>query len=253
MRRFLAIAVIVIFGGLIWWFFVSPAMVPATVSISGFDGMDDATVRRYAGIGNRATFVSVNAREAQSMLERHPLVESASVVKTFPDRVSIRIVPRVAVATGLVRVDGRMRPLYFDRHGVGFRIGSGADGPAAASMLPLVSGLDWGDARLSVGARLPEPVLPLFERIGAITDEEPNIWRAISQIAVEWNDNETFDLVLYPTGDFVRLRMGSDISWERIRYALLMLDVVRRMGSSAPGEIDVRSGIGVLGAGGGGL
>jgi len=251
LRRFLALAALVVCGGLVWWFFVSPAMVPATVNVFGFPGLDDAAALRYARIGDSATFVSVNAAEAQRLLSRHPLVESARVVRGFPDRISIYLEPRQAVAVGLARVNGRILPVYFDRHGVAFSIG---DAPpiGAPSWLPVVSGLSSGDLALYLGARLPEPILPLFSRIGAILDEEPGIWQAISEIGVEWNDNGTYDLVLFPANNFIRIRMGSDISANGIFYALLMLDVVRGFGGDAPDEIDVRSGIGVLSSEGGG-
>jgi len=244
-RRFLVLAVVFILGGLIWVFFISPAMVPATVNVFTFPGLDRTAVLHHAGIGGGATFVSVNAAEAQLLLSRHPLVESARVVKTFPDRISIYLEPRQAVAVSIASISGRMQPMYIDRHGVVFRIGGGP-GETAPPWLPVVSGLYGGVMALYLGARLPEPILPLFSRIGAIMDENPNIWQAISEISVVWNDNGTFDLLLYPVNNFIRLRMGSDITMTCIYYALLMLDVVRQFGGSVPSEIDVRSGIGVF-------
>lgn len=245
LKRFLVLAVIIIFGGLIWLFFVSPAMVPATVNVSTFPGLDRSAVLRQAGIRGGATFVSVNAAEAQALLSRHPLVESARVVKSFPDRISIYLEPRQAVAVSIAWINGRMQPVYFDRHGIAFMIGGGP-GDNAPPWLPVVSGLYNDTLSLYLGARLPESVLPLFSRIGTIMDEDPRIWQAISEIGVVWNDNGTYDLVLYPVNSFIRVRMGSDISMDNIYYALLMLDVVRQFGDAAPSEIDVRSGIGVL-------
>jgi len=244
LKRFLVFAVIFICSGLIWWFFISPTMAPATVQVFTFSGMDRTAVLYHAGIGNRATFASVNATEAQLLLSRHPLVESARVVKNFPDRISIYLEPRHAVAVSIARINGRMQPVYFDRHGVAFTIGARPE--TAPAWLPVVSGLYHGLITLYLGARLPEPILPLFSRIGAITDENPNIWQAISEIGVVWNDSGTFDLVLYPVNNFIRVRMGSDINMTDIYYALLMLDVLNQSGGAIPSEIDVRSGIGVL-------
>jgi len=244
LKRFLVFAVIFICGGLIWWFFISPTMAPATVQVFTFPGLDRMAVLQHVGIGGRSTFASVNAAEAQLLLSRHPLVESARVVKSFPDRISIYLEPRQAVAVSIARINGRMQPVYIDRHGVAFMIGG--EPQNAPAWLPVVSGLYHGLLSLYLGARLPEPILPLFSRIGAIMDENPGIWQAISEIGVAWNDNGTFDLVLYPVNNFIRVRMGSDINVIDIYYALLMLDVLNQSGGDIPCEIDVRSGIGVL-------
>jgi len=249
LRRVLALAAVIVCGGLAWWVFISPAMVPATVSVFGFPGLDGPAALREAGIREGATFASVNAAEAQLLLSRHPLVASARVAKSFPDRIAVYLEPRRAVAVGVAKVDGRMRPAYFDRDGVVFMVG-GEPGPAALPWLPVVSGLCRGPLALYPGARLPEPILPLFSQIGAVMDEEPGLWRAISEIAVAWNDSGGYDLVLYPVNNFTRVRMGGDLSAEGVRHALLMLDVVRYLGEVAPAEIDARSGIGVLAAGG---
>jgi len=252
LKRFLALAAVITCCGLLWWFLINPAMMPATVTVSTFPGLGSEAVLRYARIGSGATYVSVNASEAQMLLSRHPLVESARVVKSFPDQISIHLEPRAAVAVSIARINGRMQPVYFDRHGVAFMIG-GEPGASARPWLPVVSGLYSGALALYLGSRLPDPVLPLFSRIGAIMDEDYRIWQAISEISVAWNDNGTFDLVLYPVNHSIRVRMGSDISAEDIFYALLVLDAVRRMGDSAPSEIDLRSGIGVFSSEGGRL
>jgi len=247
LKRLLVIAAIVIFGGLVLWVFVTPAMSPATVYVFSFQGLDRGAVLHQANIGGGTTFISFNAAEAQQLLSRHPLVESARVVTNFPDRISIHLEPRQAVAVSIARMNGRMQPVYFDRHGVAFMIGGGGFGGMAPPCLPVVSGLHNEAIAIHLGARLPESILPLFSRIGAIMDSNPSIWQAISEINVAWNDNGTYDLVLFPVNSSTRLRMGSDINVTNIYYALLMLDVVQRqLGDSAPSEIDVRSGIGVL-------
>ncbi|MCL2191779.1 MAG: FtsQ-type POTRA domain-containing protein [Treponema sp.] len=245
LKRFLVLAAIIICGGLIWWFFISPTVAPATVQVFSFPGMDRAAVLYHAGIGGMATFASVNAADVQLLLSSHPLVESARVAKSFPDRISIYLEPRQPVAVSIARINGRMQPIYFDRHGVAFMIG-GSGPQNAPTWMPVISGLYHGSLEIYLGARLPEPILPLFSRVGAIMDENPSIWQAISEIGVVWNDNGTFDLVLYPVNNFIRIRMGSDITVTDIYYALLMLDVLNRSGGTAPSEIDVRSGIGVL-------
>ena len=242
LKRFLLLAVIFIGGGIIWIFCVSPCMVPAKIDVRSFPGFDKTDVLNFAGITGGTAFIAINAAEAEARLSRHYMVESAKVVKRFPDRLSIFLEPRKAVAVCLAAVNGRTQPVYFDRYGVAVRIGGGGNMPLS---LPVVSGVIDAGRQPWLGMKLSASVLPLFSRIGAISDEDPNIWQAISEIGVAEKSSELYDLVLYPVKSFTKLRMGSDINKENIYYALLMYDVCRQMGN-APGEIDIRSGIGVL-------
>jgi hypothetical protein len=246
-RRFLMLAVIFICGGLVWIFCISPCMVPARVEIKSFPGLSTAEVLNIAGINNNAAYIAINAAEAEQRLANYYLIESAKVVKRFPDRLSIFLEPRRAVAMVLAQVNGRTQPVYFDRYGVAFKVGNGA-GEAPPSWMPIVSGVLDDGQQLRPGMRLSAGYLPLLSRIGAITDEDPKIWQAISEIGIAKKSHDLYDLVLYPVHDSIRLRMRNDISKDGIYYALLMFDVYRQLGEDAPDEIDVRSGIGVVGA-----
>jgi cell division protein FtsQ len=245
-RRFLMLAVIFITGGLIWIFCISPCMVPVKVDVKSFSGFSRAEVLNIAGIGSGAVYISVNTGETERRLAEYYLVESAKVVKRFPDRLSIFLEPRRAVATVFARINGRIRPVYFDRYGVAIGMGSGTgDIP---SWLPVVSGVLDDNRMVRPGTKIPAAYLSLFERIGTISDEDPKIWQAISEIGVVKKDNDLYDLVLYPVHDPIKLRMRSDISKDGIYYALLMFDVYRQFGDAVPGEIDIRSGIGIVNA-----
>jgi len=244
-RRFLTLAVIFICGGLVWVFAISPCMVPVRAEIKSFAGLNAADVLNIAGIGGNAAYIAINATEAEQRLSNYYLIESAKVVKRFPDRLSIFLEPRRAVAMVFAQVNGRIQPVYFDRHGVAFKVGNGA-GEVSPSWMPIVSGVFDRGQQIGPGMRLPAAYLPLFSRIGAISDEDPKIWQAISEISIVRKSHDLYDLILYPVHDSIRLRMRSDISKESIYYALLMFDVCRQLGKDAPEEIDVRSGIGVV-------
>jgi len=242
-RRFLMLAVIFVTGGLIWIFCISPCMVPVKVEVKSFSGFGKADVLNVAGIGPGAAYISVNTGEAERRLADYYLVESAKVVKRFPDRLSIFLEPRRAVAVVLSRINGKIKPVYFDRYGVAIGMGLGTgDMP---SWLPVVSGVLDDNRMIKPGTKISAAYLPLFARIGEISDEDPKIWQAISEIGVAKKDNDLYDLVLYPVHDPIRLRMRSDINKNSIYYALLMFDVCRQFGETVP-EIDVRSGVGVV-------
>ena len=241
-KRFLLFASIFLCGGLIWLFAISPCKAFTLVEVKGFPGFEKEAVLKFAGIGNGTSYVSLNAAEAERLLAGHHLVESVRVVKRFPDRLSIFLEPRQAVAAILADVGGVTRTVYVDRYGVPFMIGDGK-GQKQPSWLPVVSGIPIGTSRL--GTPLSAVFAPLFTQIGLIHDEAPELWRAISEIKIIRRDYGKYELVLFPLKYPVRLRMGDEITKESLRYALLMLDVVRT-GVTVPEEIDVRSGIGVV-------
>ena len=246
-KRFLVLAVIFITGGLLWVFCISPCMVPVKADVKSFTGLDKAQVLNIAGISGGGPYISINAADMEQRLSACYLVESAKVVKRFPDRVSIFLEPRTAVAMVFARVNGKTQPIYFDRYGVAIGLGNDSAG-ALPSRLPIISGVLEYDQPLKPGMRLPAVYLPLFSRIGAISDDDPKIWQAISEIGIAKKENDLYDLVLYPVHDSIKLRMRSDITKDSIYYALLMFDVCRQFGDSVPEEIDVRSGIGVVNA-----
>ncbi|MDR1859178.1 MAG: FtsQ-type POTRA domain-containing protein [Treponema sp.] len=242
-RRLLLLVAVFACCGLVWIFCISPVMVPVKASVTTISGLGRQDVLNVAGIGSGSTYVTINAAEAEKLLAGHYLVDSAKVVKRFPDRLSIFLEPRKAVAVAIATINGRLQPVYFDRHGVVFRIGTDGVGEAPQSWLPVVSGVLEEGLQPWLGMRLSHP---LFARIGAIADEDPNIWKAVSEIGVVGKGGDLYDLVLYPVRDSIRLRMASDITKDSIYYALLMFDVSRKLGGAVPGEIDVRSGIGVV-------
>jgi cell division protein FtsQ len=244
-KRFLALAAVFIGIGIVWIFCVSPAMVPVKIDVKSFQGLSKPEALNFAGIRNGATYISINAREAETLLSRHPMVESAKVIKRFPDKLSIFLEPRQAVAAVIARVNGRLQPVYIDRYGVAFRVGNMA-GEAPPSWLPVVSGVLDERQPLGLGMRVPAVYQPLFSRIAAISEGDSKIWQAVSEIGIAKKSNDLYDLVLYPVNSQIRLRMGSDISKDNIYYALLMADVCRQIGGRLPDEIDARSGLGVF-------
>ena len=244
-RRFLALAAVFVCIGLVWIFCVSPAMVPVKIDVKTFQGLSKQDVLNIAGIRSGATYISINAQEAETFLSRHPMVESAKVIKRFPDRLLIFLEPRQAVAAVIARVNGRLQPVFIDRYGVAFRVGNGA-GEAPPAWLPVVSGVLDERQPLGLGMRLSPVYQPLFSRIAAISEEDYRIWQAVSEIGIARKSNYLYDLVLYPVNSQIRLRMESDINKDSIYYALLMADVCRQIGGRLPEEIDARSGLGVF-------
>jgi cell division protein FtsQ len=222
---------------LIWLLAVSPCMPLSKIDVMTFPGIDRAAVIAAAGIGERSSFVSVNAHAAEKALEGVYVIESARVTKRFPNALKIIVAPRTAVGVSLARQDGRMVPVYFDHTGTVFKIGHD-DGDTLSSSLPLISGLVFDPPAL--GMRLPAMFGPFLRSLRTIGDSAPELLGAISEIRIHRKNFDGFDLVLYPVHNPVRIRIESDINEETLRYVMLMLDVFASKNSDIE-EIDFRA------------
>ena len=238
LKRLLIFTGIVLTAQIIWFFVITPWIPFSRLEIRGFDGFDGLDVLAAANIGDGASFISVNARDAQQRLLVHPLVESARVIKRFPDRLSIFLEPRRAVVVSLAYFGGRQQPIFIDRHGVVFKTGMAQE---AVPAVPVLSGLTFQHP--TPGMRLPAAFLPLLEDISRILDTSPELLAAISEIRLNRKAHDDFDLIIFPVHSSIRVRLQRQLSEDTLRYVLLMLDVLESR-PQRPQEIDFRSGIG---------
>jgi cell division protein FtsQ len=238
LKRLIVIAAVILGAECIWLFVVSPCMPLSTVEVDTFPGFDRAAALALAGIGEGASFISVDAGAAEKALEGYYLVDSARVIKRFPDRLRIYLEPRRAVALSLAAVSGRILPVYYDRDGVIFKIGNGG-GPAPGN-LPIISGLVFEQPVL--GMRLPAALGPLLAELEKIEAASPELLGAVSEIRINRKPFDGFDLILYPLHNPVRVRLEHTITEDTLRYVMLLLDVFKSKDSS-PEEIDFRSGV----------
>ncbi|MDR0316403.1 MAG: FtsQ-type POTRA domain-containing protein [Treponema sp.] len=241
LKRLLIIAGTIIAAECVWLFCISPCIPFSTIEVKGFPGFDGPEVLSAAGIYEGASFISVNARTAEKLLASHYLVESVRVIKRFPDRLTVFLEPRLPVAMSLTPIQGRLVPLFFDRHGIVLKVGM-ARGETLPENLPLISGITFDDP--FPGLRLPATVRPLLAQLGAINTGSPELLGAFSEIQLAGKAYNGFDVILYPVHYPIRIRLDKNFSEDTLRYVLLMLDVFKS-GNSFPDEIDFRSGIGV--------
>jgi cell division protein FtsQ len=234
LRRLIIAAAVVIAAELIWLFAVSPCMPLESVEISAFSGIDRSTVLSLAGIESKSSWFTVDAGEAERRLESHHRVESARVLKRFPDRVKIFLVPRTPAAMCFAPLNERTVPVYFD-HG-GMIIGVG--GEEAFGGVPILSGLLIDNP--VPGMHLPALFGPLLENIEKVHSEAPELLEAVSEIRVNRKPFDGFDLVMYPVHNPVKVRLGPDINEDTLRYALLMIDVFESQNADIE-EIDFRT------------
>jgi cell division protein FtsQ len=236
LKRILIGCLILLAGELLWLFVINPCMPLSSVKITGLDGVSRVTILELAGIDSRSSFMSVNAQAAEKALSALPLVETASVTRRFPDSVEIVIKNRTPVAAAAADINGRTLPVFFDREGVLFQIGSG--GIKAAGSLPVISGLVFEN--ISAGLRLPEFLLPLFRDLDALRSGSPELYSIISEIHVNKKKYDEYDLTLYLVYNPVKIRIGKHITGDNMRYLPLLLDVLNREGVAVD-ELDFRT------------
>jgi cell division protein FtsQ len=218
LRRVLIGAAVIMGAELIWLFAVSPCMPLSSVEINAFPGINRETVVSLAGIQDASSWFTVDAAAAERVLEAHYSIESARVLKRFPDRVKIFLTPRTPAAMTLAPVDGRVVPVYFDRGGTIIRVGNDD-----SVKVPILSGVIIEQP--VPGMRLPAAFGPLLENIEEIGRGAPELLDAVSEIRINRKPFDGFDLVLYPVHNLVRVRLEPEISEEILRYVMLMIDV----------------------------
>jgi cell division protein FtsQ len=217
---------------LIWLLVISPCMPLSHVDVVSFPGLDRAEILFHAGIGERASYISVNRRVIEKNLETIKEVESARVTKHFPSSVKILVVPRVAIAMAFIQREGRQVPVYFDRHGIAFKTGGS---PYLAQSLPIISGLP-----LAEDKPLSAMYLPLFAGLDRIRYADSRLLEVVSEIEVNRKPFDGFDVILYPVHSPIRVRLEPDLNEETLRYVMLMLDVFASKNSGIE-EIDFRT------------
>jgi len=236
LKKLFIIAGIIFAAELVWLFGISPFIPFSTVDIHGFAGFDNADILAIAGIGETSSFMSTNVKTAQERLSKHLLVESARVIKRFPDKISIFLTPREAAAVTLFNNGAKQEMICIDRLGVFFNtVNSGYE----TYSLPVISGIE----NPALGMHLPESLVSLVENISTLAASSPELLSAISEIKVERKAWDGYELVLYPVHSSIKVRVENNLTEDVIRYMLLMLNVFESA-SPKPEEIDFRSGVG---------
>jgi len=236
-KRLLIIAGFILAAQLIWLFGISPFIPFSNVEVHGFTPLNRAEVLHLAGLDETSSFVSTNARAVQEKISSHILVESAVVMKRFPDRLSIYLNPRVASAVAITSIDAAQVPLLIDRKGVFFNTGY-MDSQEILN-LPVISGIE----EPKLGMRLPPELVSFMENLNRMAVSSPELLSAISEIRIERKTWDGYELVLYPVHSSIRVRIENNLTEDTLRYMLLMLNVFNN-NPDKPQEIDFRSGIG---------
>ncbi|MFA6506830.1 MAG: FtsQ-type POTRA domain-containing protein [Treponemataceae bacterium] len=233
----LALAVVLVVEA-VWFLIAVPCMPLRSVEIFGADGLSRSSLYLAAGLKEKTSFFSLDARSVKRGIESLAVVESVSVVRRFPDGVRINVVMRSQVAVALaVTSDARTLPVSIDRNGVVFKVGSGVAGSGASG--PIISGLLFENPQ--PGIKLPLFLHSLVADLARLRAENPALLDALSEIRVVKKGYDAYELVLYPSYRAVRVRIGSQLNEDVLRYMMLLLDVLASKGIETD-ELDFRTG-----------
>jgi len=188
-----------------------------------------------AGVHGDAYFFDVKPKLISARLERVPVIKSVEVSKQFPHCLDIAITERDPLAAlTLLDAEG-MVPAYVDAEGVIFR-SKGVD----FMDLPIISGIDV--PAYKDGMQLPQVLTGFLEDLQQLQQENPALYRLISEVKFVKKNTADYEVVLFPSQYQVKVRIGPALTEELMKYVVLVLDVVAGKGlESTIDEIDFRT------------
>jgi cell division protein FtsQ len=216
--------------------FILPSMGNPKISYSGENHIsaDDLTTL-LAPMKNLSWF-SFSPEEAVSILSSNPAIDSVTVSKHFPDKISISIVEREPVAMTFIVIDGRSIPVQIDKNGVLF---PGVVQNQQDGSIPIISGLPV--EHLSEGMRIPAKYRVLIDQIAHIQSLPQKYFAAISEICVVPKEYGNYELMLIPAKSRTRVLTDRALNEDALQYMMVVLDVVNSIEPDVS-EIDLRYG-----------
>jgi cell division protein FtsQ len=238
------VRLLVLIGGilaaeLLWLFGITPLLPLSVVEVNAVPGIDRASLLALAGIGSHSSYFTVNTGLAEKNLEQMHQIESARVVKQYPDTVRVFVEQRRPAAVSLVNAGGRVIPVYIDKHGMLLQAGGPFVNGDVSPALPIVSGLTF--ERLEEGMKLPAEMESFFTRLDSINENAPELLAFISEIRINKKAYNGFDLILYPVNSAIKFRLEPDLNEDALRYMVLMMNVFDSTGVQVD-EVDLRNG-----------
>jgi cell division protein FtsQ len=175
----------------------------------------------------------------ESRVLSNPKIAKVKVRRSFPDKLVVDISERVPVACILVTEEIGTKSIAIDAQGIAFACLN--QGNPLAEKLPVLSGIRF--ERFQPGQSLPPYLVPLLGDIAELSKLSPSPLEAFSEIKVQKVSDSEAELLLYPTGRTVPIRMPARLSAENLGQALLVLDILAgREGADKVEEIDFRTG-----------
>ncbi|HEY9055369.1 MAG TPA: FtsQ-type POTRA domain-containing protein [Rectinemataceae bacterium] len=210
----------------------------AHVSIQGMKTISEAEILQALDLSPELNLLNADTMAMKSRILANPKIEAVSIRRIFPEALSIDIVERKAIACVLVTEELGTRSIAIDPSGVAFAY---LDQIQDHARLPVLSGIRFEN--FQPGQSLPAFLLPLLGDIAELQKLDPSPLAAFSEIKVEKISDSEAELLLYPTGKGIPIRMPSRLRAADLNSALLVLDILEaRKGAEEAEEVDFRTG-----------
>ena len=235
LKILLCTLVAVILVQVIAYFVVIPTTTTYSVTFEGVQNADVAELQSLMAMACGSNWFKFDTAKAASALLSVSTIESATVQKSFPNKILITVKERNPVAMALVTINHRTIPVQVDNNGVLF-----SDMAETYNQnLPLITGLNIDN--FYNGMVLDSKYHTLLEEITTINKNNPEYFSVISEIAIQKKEYDNFELVIYPVHTKTRVLMDRNINKDVLEYMFIALDVVNSINPDVK-EVDLRYG-----------
>jgi cell division protein FtsQ len=225
-------------GELVFHLIIAPRLTVRNIVIRSDLPLSQEEILSIAGTEENAFFYAVDPVGIREALEQMPMVRSAVVEKTFPDSLQITLYRRVPLAIIFFTTpEGRSIPMGVDDQGVVFEVGSSL----SDWDLPVIAGIEF--KKLELGVKLPETLQPILRDLHRLRQENPGLFRLISELRPIPRAAGNLELLVYPIQFPVRLRLAGTLDPAVLRNAVVILDLMAGEHLLARvKELDMRTG-----------
>lgn len=208
------------------------------VSVIGMTNTTEKEITDALALTPEINLVNADLPAMESRVLANPKIAAVHIGRSFPDKLTVELTERKAVACVLVTEEIGTKSIAIDEKGVAFAY---MDSIAPESKLPVLSGIRF--EHFTPGQRLPEYLRPLLGDIAELSKENPSPLEAFSEIKIEKISDSEAELLLFPSGKSVPIRMPARLTKASLGSALLVLDILAsRQGAEKIEEIDFRTG-----------
>lgn len=239
-NKFLAVAcllgVFLLMGEFLTAKVIKPSMSSPRVTVSGQQNYTAQDIAIKLLPINAKSWWSFDVKKAVSILSSEPAIAKVTVVKSFPDKIVVKVKERQPVAMTFVVEGGKSKALQIDSEGVLFPV---LKSSPDLNDMPIISGIPM--EHVGSGTRVPQKYKGLIEQINRIQNESQKYFASISEICVVPKEFGNYELVLIPSNSHVRILTDRTLSSESLNKMMVTLDVIKELGQDI-GEVDLRYG-----------
>lgn len=159
LKLLIGVLTIILFAEFAFYLLVIPATSTIRMSIQGSSSVGYDEICSITGISGREKWFTFDTVGTAARLASHPMFESVSIEKKFPDKVVVTVTERTPVAIGFGTVNNKTVPVAIDRYGVLFSVGMLPE----TNTLPILTGIQFEDP--VAGTHLHTQLVPLLQEL----------------------------------------------------------------------------------------